>query len=100
MKGIFVSLLLALLLSLILACSANSATAKADMGYIRITGHVEKIRVNINDVEQYLDFVRNDTALIEIPAGNYKIEIFRNNESILKQKLIVSNSVTTEVVVP
>lgn len=103
MKGIALLLLTCLFVLLISACSVtkmnSSATVKADIGYIRITGHTDSISVFINDVKQDL-VLKNKLALIQIQPGTYKVEVFRDGVSILKQKIIVSMTNTTEVVVP
>ncbi len=103
MKGLYLILVSSIVILLLCSCSVtkinNSSTVKADLGYIHITGNVEGISVYINNVEQVLVYKHN-SALIQVPAGNYELKITRANSTLVDQKIIVSISNTTEVIVP
>jgi hypothetical protein len=105
MKVICTCTILVIILLSFCSCSktrttyTSSSTLKAEVGYIGLTGQVKGIDVYINDVKQTID-PKNSNPKIQIPNGTYNLRILRNSEVIVKQKVIVSTSNTTEVYVP
>lgn len=93
------------------ACSAgfSSSTQVDDKAYLQLTGDFSNTILIINDQQPImLDSSDVNTfklkgekvAKFDLPPGSHTLEVLRNNATVVKRKIYVSNGNTFEVRIP
>lgn len=99
---IIVMILLALTM-LITACAVEKinqvSSSKADYGQLMLTGNLANKQVLLNNERFKVDELKTKN-IVELKSGMYNLEIQSSGKTLLSQKILISNSQTTEVRVP
>ena len=90
------------------ACSTsyNEVKQMDDKAYLQLTGKISSgtlvIDGNIIDLENAEKFELDDilVAKFELKSGTHLIEVTRNNQTVVKRKIYVTNGNVFEVIVP
>jgi hypothetical protein len=102
MKKLLYMALLAVAVLLFSSCSMNDTTSiNPNSGFVHIQGNTSGVDVYVNGVAQTVKFDKTThTALLPLSPGNYQIMIQRNGIGVVDEKVVVTSSTTTEVIVP
>ncbi|MDP2174151.1 MAG: hypothetical protein Q8M98_06810 [Candidatus Cloacimonadaceae bacterium] len=93
-------LYLLVVLFLLSACSVSQmnqgANAKEGYGYLKISGNTDNISLSLNG--QTVQSV--PVMLYELKGGSYNLVVTSGGDVILRRLVLISASLTTEVIVP
>ncbi|MDP8269151.1 MAG: hypothetical protein P9L97_10515 [Candidatus Tenebribacter davisii] len=87
-----------LVFSLLTGCAYNAGIIqKEDISYIKLTGNLVEISLQIDDNEIIPLIEPTDNTVYEIDPGLHLIRVYRNGEMIVKRNLFFDGNITKEV---